>query len=97
MEIFPGPGEYSFQETKTKGIKIGTCLRMEKSMILGPGPADYSPRNTTDSSPRTVFGTASRGNNNNNNKEKYPGPGDYELPQSRSVSVRIINNKVFIS
>lgn len=64
-------------------------------MILGPGPADYSPRNTTDSSPRTVFGTASRGNNNN--KEKYPGPGDYELPQSRSVSVRIINNKVFIS
>lgn len=45
---------------------------MEKSMILGPGPADYSPRITTDTSPRAIFGTASRGNNK---KEKSPGPG----------------------
>ncbi|CAK55858.1 unnamed protein product (macronuclear) [Paramecium tetraurelia] len=82
-EIFPGPGEYSFQESKTKGIKIGTSPRMEKSMLLGPGPQDYSPRIATDTSPRAVFGTASRGNSK---KEKSPGPADYELPQSRSVS-----------
>ena len=57
-------------------------------MLLGPGPADYSPRITTDSSPRAIFGTSSRANNK---KEKSPGPGDYELPQSRSVSVIVIN------
>ncbi|CAD8043617.1 unnamed protein product [Paramecium primaurelia] len=83
IEIFPGPGEYSFLETKTKSIKIGTSQRIEKSMLFGPGPADYSPRITTDSSPRAIFGTESRGNNK---KEKFPGPGDYELPQSRSLS-----------
>ncbi|CAD8052130.1 unnamed protein product [Paramecium sonneborni] len=83
IDILPGPGEYSFQDNKTKGIKIGTSPRMEKSMFLGPGPADYSPRITTDSSPRAIFGTAQRGIKK---KEKSPGPGDYELPQSRSVS-----------
>ncbi|CAD8049951.1 unnamed protein product [Paramecium primaurelia] len=83
MDILPGPGEYSFQDNKTKGIKIGTSPRMEKSVLIGPGPADYSPRITTDTSPRAVFGTAQRAINQ---KEKLPGPGDYELPQSRSVS-----------
>lgn len=58
LDLLPGPGEYSFQDNKTKGIKIGTSPRMEKLMNIGPGPADYSPRITTDTSPRAIFGTA---------------------------------------
>jgi hypothetical protein len=46
-------------------------------LILGPGPADYSPRLLTDNSPRAVFGTAPKVYLN---QKKSPGPGDYELP-----------------
>lgn len=59
IEKLPGPGEYNILENKTKGIRIGTSPRLDKSSGgIGPGPADYSPRLTTETSPRAIIGTA---------------------------------------